>query len=275
MSGAGSAECIGTDMGTDIGVEYYDKSLPHERAVAEIQNYALIDAIDPNCRYHVGKAKLIDKGGEESIIRIPYGGTSLDHLNLYKISISKFLRGMENIFYGVYDMNSRGFYHLDIKTSNIVFLDYTLKLIDFGLSGRARRDNVFRNVYVYWPYEMRLLKKDPVTDVSNFPLHIYMMDHYVSKVIPKSRRHAIAENYKKLKEDPNVAETIYRTIDIYSLGITFHTLMKPLTNSGLCEALKDDLWKLIGAMTDPDAYNRIDAAEALVLYRQLLRRHKL
>lgn len=93
-----------------------------------------------------------------------YGGIDLD-IAPTKFGFKLLFANIGNIFKGIVTMNTRGFYHMDIKPGNIVIHPKTKKasLIDFGLS--ASKKDVYTNknililkhAYQYYPPEFYIL----------------------------------------------------------------------------------------------------------------------
>lgn len=68
------------------------------------------------------------------------------------------------IFKGINDLNNSGYYHLDIKPSNILYDDTSNKLylIDFGLVTKHDDmyiDSIFKSLYRYFPPEFLIFNK--------------------------------------------------------------------------------------------------------------------
>lgn len=252
--------------------EYHYKVV--SRDSPELDNCRMIDSIDSSMAYHIGRPEVIGTSG--TCLRYPYGGKSLDKLNLsMHLDYIRFLRGFVTIFEGVVHMNSLHFYHLDIKMSNITMTDdYVFRFIDFGISGSNRIRTIFANVYVIWPYETCLLARAPpqLAD-ERTRLDTYVSDPYFKHYCPYTDESAIAErindNYQKLKVLPmdERLDIIYNKIDIYSLAIVLDSIIGILD---LPERLAQALRGLCLAMMDFSTEHRCTAQWALRRYKTII-----
>lgn len=210
--------------------------------------------IDPEQQFHIGKPEMCQLGEPMNLENVRGCTNALDpitgmidyrynHLLLYKNGgesfgsvLKKFsdlparektdkrkeiLIGLLNIFYGVYIMNSKGRYHLDIKPENIVVKDGKFRLIDFGLSVTLTDDyshnNVFAVNYTLWPYELKLLVQPHDIDKVEFgAAHpgVVMPTKKNSKTLKYLK--AMRNNWKKFPTRPNINEK-HRTLIRYGL----------------------------------------------------------
>ena len=82
------------------------------------------------------------------IINMPYGGTNLDNvINLNIISFDKLNLLLQNLLLNaIIPMNKLKIYHFDIKSSNILYKDGKIKIIDFGEMGISTNKNIVPNI---------------------------------------------------------------------------------------------------------------------------------
>ncbi len=246
------------------------------KTTRELENYKTIDRIDPLFQYHIGNPQIVTETEAEIHLQFPKTGQSLDKLSNYAtLSYSKFLHGFSNIFKAITEMNKVGFYHLDIKSSNITMDPmYRFKLIDFGLSGAIRRDTVFLTPYVFWPFETRLLaryQEDLCTVMSHEIFGSYIANSYIRTFIAQTEKDTsiIKDNYQKLRKlkEAECMAIIYAKIDVYSLGVTLHDMLQVLD---VPRDLRDRLRRLCLRMTDFDIFKRLTCSEALEQYKAIL-----
>ncbi len=78
----------------------YHKILEKDKAVWELHNIAIIDAIDKDERYHVGHPLVSEEDGPlYKKLSYKYAGVSLDKINYKCVDSRKFLLSFINIFY--------------------------------------------------------------------------------------------------------------------------------------------------------------------------------
>lgn len=82
------------------------------------------------------------------IINMPYGGVNLDNIiNLDIISFDKLNLLLQKLLLnGIIPMNKLKIYHFDIKSSNILYKDGKIKIIDFGEMGISTNNNIVPNI---------------------------------------------------------------------------------------------------------------------------------
>jgi serine/threonine protein kinase len=153
-----------TDEAMDDG--YVSKIMTEERAEEEVQSYksTRMRQYDPKHEFTVGgpirmcnvrdserdliktSCRAFRHGGEMRQIHYLNGGTELAEL-ISNSTIENY-RGNPDYYYlphelfplfvplikGIHVMNSRGYYHTDIKLQNILVRESILRLIDFGLA---------------------------------------------------------------------------------------------------------------------------------------------
>jgi len=242
----------------------------------ELDNCLLIDKIDSSMSYHIGRPLVVRADKQNRTLRYAHGGASLDKLTLsMELDYQRFLPAFTTIFEGVYHMNSRNFYHLDIKLANITMQkDYTFRFIDFGISGKNVPRVIFCNVYVIWPYETCLLAKDPPSPAEGADrLSRYTNDSYFlyySRDFPQANlAQAISDNYHRLKAMAYTERNrlIYSKLDVYSLGIVLDGVIRLLR---MPPALKEALQTLKLSMTDIRTAKRCTPLQALQRYRTIV-----
>ena len=82
------------------------------------------------------------------IINMPFGGENLDSvINLKILSFDKLNLLLQNLLLnGIIPMNKLKIYHFDIKSSNILYKDGKIKIIDFGEMGISKSNNIVPNI---------------------------------------------------------------------------------------------------------------------------------
>jgi hypothetical protein len=82
------------------------------------------------------------------IINMPHGGDNLDNvINLNILSFDKLNLLLQNLLLNaIIPMNKLKIYHFDIKSSNILYKDGKIKIIDFGEMGVSTNKNVVPNI---------------------------------------------------------------------------------------------------------------------------------
>mgnify|MGYP003325205145 CR=1 FL=1 len=82
------------------------------------------------------------------IINMPYGGINLDKvIDQYIINFNTFNKLLFNLLdKAIIPMNKLNIYHFDIKSSNILFKNSTIKLIDFGEIGISTSKKVIPDI---------------------------------------------------------------------------------------------------------------------------------
>jgi serine/threonine protein kinase len=245
------------------------------KGTREIDNYRLVDLIDPAFSYHVGAPVVIEESQTKIWLQFKRTGQSLDELSYDTILYCKFLSGFCNIFRAIQEMNSKGFHHLDIKGSNITMdTDYTFKVIDFGLSGTSPQDEIFGTAYLYWPFEARLLtgQAEDICDVTSDQVFgAYIADSHIRNFIKETDKDVsvIKDNYKRLKRmgEASYRQIIYTKMDVYGLGMTLQFVLDRLP---MPKKLSDRLYRLVLRMTEFDIFRRLTAEESLEQYRAIV-----
>jgi serine/threonine protein kinase len=117
----------------------------------------------------ISKCKLIKQPINSSnyvILQSTYGGISLsDYIQQLKteFNMSKLidlLLSVENLFEGLVKFHNNNFYHMDIKSDNIVVSGSKTRFIDFGLSIDLKDENdkvytsTYNQPYFAWPFEL-------------------------------------------------------------------------------------------------------------------------
>ena len=111
------------------------------------------------------------------VIIMGKGGENLEKLTLRPRDYAPFFESLRNVFRGLAILNAAGLAHMDAKPPNIVTRrlrdgSYHTRLIDFGLmidptrldawadisGGTFDKYDVLDSNYLYWPFEVRLLK---------------------------------------------------------------------------------------------------------------------
>jgi serine/threonine protein kinase len=137
------------------------------------------------------------------------------------------LSNLINIFDGLKEFHKNGFYHFDIKPSNII-RNHHYKFIDFGLSETSSKFNkydfYYKTIYYAWPPFIVLLSNANDREIVK----------YVNKYDKTIIRNVVnlkfdkAEYGKYLKDvkDKYSNSYIMENIDIYSLGLILNELQK-------------------------------------------------
>lgn len=267
----------------------------------EVQLYKDIKKIDPFNIFHI---PLIDvcSFDQESLPKydgckykdyryqliLPYGKKLqpvIDNMDF----ILKDLIMCYNIIRAIYHMQSNDFYHFDIKQDNIIQIDNTYKLIDFGLSKLVKNteyfsDPIFDNSYFIWPPETILLSSIGNISHQRFRQYIehfrrerqirgfstkkeYDYDLYISKMIGKNR-----PSTKQILEKFDIYSfgiTLYRRYYNYVMQYNFKDLMEAEEMGGPIDRLKKPLYIIIKKMIDIDLDKRYSPLQALNAFKQL------
>jgi serine/threonine protein kinase len=162
----------------------------------------------------------------------PYAGREFTKLKLPNdVDKWKFFCGFYSFVEFISRMNMMGFYHLDIKEANILFINNFFKLIDFDLC--LNKDEVYQTytyeqkfvytIYMYWPPEVNFIMNEPETIHRMFilpkKLEKLYTNRYFSKnaVLKNLNAFFSSEDYAELRHDPSKID--YTKIDLYSVGL--------------------------------------------------------
>ncbi len=201
------------------------------------------------------------------ILQSPQGGASL---NTYISSISftkdpkeviNLFIGLTNLFEGLVHFHKHQYYHMDIKTPNIVVKTTAeqppqIRFIDFGLSidGNASISDVaetYRKTYFAWPFELRYFEQLPYAvnkkDVSlltkqlrdfyknglDYPINAHGIpeSHYRNTVdgTPTFHGSMIKPLLQRLIDTGKDSKFLFATADVYAMGILLGTIIYQLT----------------------------------------------
>lgn len=176
-----------------------------------------------------------------SLLKYKNGGVNLNSIRLKPEEFIPFFRDLVQLLEGLVLMHANGFYHLDIKTGNVVHTKtskrtYSFHYIDFGLSTLGstpipERSTYDANYYA-WPFEMRFVH--PSFDTSGIThgqlseyysqgVALHGSDRFPTEVFVDRNGTTIASPiyYKQMYEymiNNDLQQTILEKTDIYSLG---------------------------------------------------------
>lgn len=262
-------------------MNFYTKEIQLE----EYEMIKKINEIDLDYNYHLPLFQNDDKkswSGETIYINFQHGGVDLSKMDYKKIDINIFFKSLQNIFYGMKDMNEKNFYHLDLKPDNIVFDENTSKMniIDFGMSmfnpnEPSKQKSQFlevcvQNTYILWPFEVILFQNS--TDIFEKKLQKYLemanyFNWYSSWTKDRSWPTKMRKNLISISKDDIIPK-----IDVYTMGLTiFYILYKFYMAEILLEQnFEKQLLLLASKMTDPSTNDRISSKEAYEEYVEIL-----
>jgi serine/threonine protein kinase len=315
------------------------KLMRRQQAEDEYNENKEIDSIDPTHIFHLPSPMMcnftLDKGDNKhekgmkscnqikqhkntyKLLQYKDGGISLDKYLSKSVfgsnprekvdTIHKFLLHIHPLLQGLDIMSKNNYLHNDIKIHNIVIDPdtYTMKYIDFGLSGYihqlVKQDAIERRyswAYFAYPLETFFLLKDCYKDlkVSRWAYYIFLhLDSEYNKSYtrtvdttylesgqslykPTYRREKdkYLEDVKRMKYDDFVLEMI-KKVDVFSLGVVFLKIFTFMTGkkfsldstqqvSSYSTPVLDAFRSLIILMTHPYYKDRFSASQALDYY---------
>ncbi len=255
--------------------------------------------------------KLIANIDSYKILQSPQGGTSLSAY-ISSITFTKnpkevihLFIGLTNLFEGLLQFHQQHYYHMDIKTPNIVVKTIgtdappQIRFIDFGLSidGNAPISYVaetYRKTYFAWPFELRYFEQLEYAvnkkDVSlltkqlrdfykngiDYPINAHGIpeSHYIDTVdgTPKFHGNMIKPLLQRLINAGKDSKFLFATADVYAMGILLGTVIYQLTqlfiNNNIVYYDNNGVEKPIQSSTASDTVKRFVAqfaADALQL----------
>ena len=225
-----------------------------------------------------------------------YGGVTLEEYFIENFSNIKGFKTMEKdflelikmmktLFIGLVKMEEHKIVHKDIKYNNIVLHKNTFKFIDFGLSSllndrkhfKDRSLNEFKTsrIYTWYPIEYIFnyatnkeleieIKRENIGNLRN-GIDLYKEIH---NIYNRDFRFIIDTCIHRINLKIIDGESMFRGIDIYSLGIMIPSLF--LTKSNIPFPFEksnnkviSDFYLLCGKMTEPYYEDRISTKNAL------------
>ena len=249
---------------------------------------------------------------EHSIMLIgDYGGETMEthfekefddpgeNIKIIEKKFIKFMKKLDELFFGLVELKNNGISHLDVKPNNIVLEKNgkDFKFIDFGLS--AKYDNVkhfkkraineenTKRLYLWYPPEFlfsqtngkklksmeKFLEKHDFKDFRNNAdtyKEIYNLFNRDAKLSLMN----IFNNYLDSVWVPDF-NSIITKLDVYSLGMLIPILFYNndlLERIGESEMLKS-FFSLFDLMTVPLYIFRIDIENAYILYKGLMEKY--
>lgn len=170
------------------------KVMTTKDADAELSEYALIDKVDPDFKFHMttpvecnpektaNSLKAIDKCSESfqsrdidkyKLLIMPDGGVDLNNYakkSLSRKQIDIFWIEAQRIFFGLKVMKDSGIVHHDFKPHNIVYNEKAQRTnyIDFGFMKKTSeivakcKQSIYKDGAPHWsfPYEFRFVNRD-------------------------------------------------------------------------------------------------------------------
>ena len=146
------------------------------------------------------------------IINMPHGGINLDSvINLDVMSFDKLNLLLQNLLLnGIIPMNKLKIYHFDIKSSNILYKDGKIKIIDFGEMGISTSNNIVPNILFNRAIQF------------NSPFSRILFDNFIIDNLTKYFiKYNIKQNTKREKKSEIIRE-IYNAY--YNIGNQGHEL---------------------------------------------------
>lgn len=265
----------------------YSKRLTVHDARLELNSVEKADKIDTEFRYHIGRPVLsstdadllehTDKPRTTFItLKYEYGGQSLNNIHYFggKDQEVIFLHEFANVLEGLCAFHQGGLYHLDVKTSNVVYNKEWARLIDFGVSSEMRVSReIFLETYSVWPFEVCLLSGHDYDVFSDHIIGEYLQDKFYTQYsdylgINDGNLYQNIKQLRKAHGPDNLNDVIFPKIDVYSVGLTLACLMmrKVITDHDLRRALHPFCCRLTNPFTD----QRPTMQEAYTEYKQLL-----
>lgn len=217
------------------------------------------------------------------VIIMGKGGQSLENLRLHPRDYLPFFRSLRNLFRGLIMLHRDGIAHMDVKPPNIVArrnADNTFhtRLIDFGLMVDSTRldtlakdkdstfyqYDVFRNDYLYWPFEVRLAYYSDIAaikteDLTRWQHNFYrtltaarksvLTAGYASDKLTTMELYSLIDSYDYLSKRERYKK-IFSGADVYGLGISLGQIYYRFTGH------RDvgDRAPVIAMFGTPDAY---------------------
>ena len=200
----------------------------------------------------------------------------------YKIPLLVWVKLLENVFNGVSKLDTQNICHCDIKHDNIMYMDNTLKLIDFGLS--TQYDQLYPidgyGYRVIWPIEFYLYDiigesafNYNYTSHANKKIQLYNTElcrftssrykYYHSEEQTYADTPAIAE----LKREVLIQSA--NKIDVYSIGITC-IMLHHLISMDDVEHRVQEYKNLIKNMSEFNYTKRICITDALNKCKEII-----
>lgn len=307
--------------------DYVSKLSTRGETNREYKNTERIHKIDPMhvftlpkpklCQFHeehlneieLEKCKVFNKDSYKNYKFLQYkdAGVSLDSIVKYKLLNTEsqqhiFFNKFKTIVYGLYQMNKNKFYHMDIKSGNIMVQpdDLTMKYIDFGLSGYMKdimkQYSIFLSGYFIYPYELILchpkvfdyVKQTGKISTKDFMDLYNARNNYGRKVIDKhfikngslytsTLEKELLQKYVKdiqLHSYDDFTRRVIEKVDVFSLGIVLlfsyvysnkHRLDLKQQDAKSSPLLKS-LYILIKGMLEPYYKNRMTAKQVYDYY---------
>lgn len=307
--------------------DYVSKLSKTSEANKEYKNAGIIHKIDPNHIFSLPKPKLCkfyeehlsekdldkckffnpSKYKQYKFLQYKEAGVSLDTILNYTLLKNEthqklFFNEFKTIIYGLYQMNRNNFYHMDIKSGNIMVQpdNLSMKYIDYGLSGNMKtimnQYPIFLSGYFIYPYEIVLchpkvfeyvkqtgkIATRDFTDLYNAP------NNYGRKVIDKRfvkngslytsiLNKELLKKYIKdiqLNSYEDFTRRVIEKVDVFSLGIVLlfsfvysytHRLDLKQQDPKFSPILKN-LYILIKGMLEPYYKDRMTAKQVYDYY---------
>lgn len=270
--GCGFYPALRCSTNTESDPTLFSKFMDEEEAEKEMSAVKRVSELDPTQQYSVYPTKSCDLNPEnlniwsenfskckilmkKENIRITYPFFRVLQMPRAEMDLQAFcmtlrgsalsqlrplFEGMRNLFVGLAEFHSHNFYHMDIKSINIVVSNagQTCRFIDFGLSSEGEfRDN-YKVVYFAYPFELQLHGID-FTRIINDDNLKHQIDMYYEKHKPylmpynsmytESGDRVYTINFIKdavvpvLKNKPT--QYFLEKTDIFSLGQVLSTIL--------------------------------------------------
>lgn len=246
----------------------------------------------------------INKFNKVSVMMIgDYGGITLEtyfsekFLNISEKNLKKeFLRlmkKMEPLFLGLKEMGKNKIIHKDIKYNNIVMHDGVFKFIDFGLASELKETDHFKQRALNEFNTNRLYSWYPLEYIFNFSTD-YELDYEINRILINKERKGMDlfitlnkifqrdvnliydETIMKIKNNLVDNRTMFKSIDIYSLGIIIPLLFltkSPITNPYDYDISISEFYGLFSNMSEPLYTQRISSDSCYNEFKKLLKKY--
>lgn len=264
----------------------YSKRLTVHDARLELRSVNKADEIDPESNYHIGHPLLsaidadrLDRSDKPRTtfvtLKYEYGGLSLNKLHTSDdLDERTFLRDFANIVKGLCTFHDGGLYHMDVKTSNIVYQSSQMRLIDFGVSTEMRVcREIFTETYTVWPFEVCMLSGHDYDLFSDCIIGEYLNDKFYQQYswflgINDGDLYTNIKELRKVHDKDDLNDVIFPKIDVYGVGIVLTCMM--MRNIIVDKELRQLLLPLCRRLTNPFTDKRPTIHKVLELYQQLL-----
>ena len=170
------------------------------------------------------------------IINMPYGGVNLDHIIDFNVLPFKELNSLlqKLLVNGIIPMNKLKIYHFDIKSSNILYNNNKVKIIDFGEMGISTNTKIVPSILFNRAIQY------------NSPFSRILYDSYVSENLRKFFiKYNITKNTKREKKIKIFREiyTAYHNLGNVGHELFLNKFLIPFIFNLIPHSLIIEIWK--------------------------------